>query len=712
MYSVDHPAAGRAVQQSFDLLQPLLPAGGQFTFGFMNQRLLLNSALISQNALTGLGFEFSKREIGAVTFQSGLTLKDFKRALAVLATRPTVIAERGGTKKFLVENPLAGVRIMPMTKREGDEDTIDLGMDIESYMTAQAILGQQAGSGSMALDMLLRATRDEKTASSTATPAEVVALADEATRNTVADPEGNLSQLLAAVTQMLSGMRPDYLVSALPPEKQSDNRGQPVQVVATHLMEDAIAGWAAGRLTADTSGGTLTGVGEEVLQALLRGLKATRVADRLLQKFSKFVEQANLPPEVYERIRQEVMWFTLPENEKQALLARSDHYTPQEFQRLLRYLEEAINEGRTGEVAEATRHYFAALDKASSAARAEALERAPQLLRTVGGVTNQDFMRTLGDSLLAELLDETRLHWPCHLGVTSCLVAISENAGRFEDFEFVYKIASDLKRSIARHEGQHTDCCGQALARLLPAEALERLVDSYLVKRSDAVWARTVVALLTQIGPAGAEAAFRRLEEEPAASNRLPLIRMIRNLGSCAIDATRKRLSDERWYVVRNAAYILGDLTDPDLPAQMRGALHHLDIRVQQAAVSSILKSQAERRSGVLAEALPYLRPGILEMALDELIVLKDPSCVSQLEALLQREDCKVGAREKAVITLAAIPSDAAAEGLYRIWSDNEQPPTVRRAAWGGLYNHPSTAAARRLAEIGKVPDHGLGDSG
>ena len=75
---------------------------------------------------------------------------------------------------------------------------------------------------------------------------------------------------------------------------------------------------------------------------------------------------------------------------------------------------------------------------------------------------------------MREILDETRLHWPCHLEATHCLAMVAQNAGRFEDFEFVHKIASDLKRSMARRPGQHADCCGKALAGLLTPEALER----------------------------------------------------------------------------------------------------------------------------------------------------------------------------------------------------------------------------------------------
>ena len=856
MYSVDHPAAGRSMQQTWDLLLPLLKQEGQFRFGFMNERVLLNKTLVSHTNLTHLEVEFSKREIATITFQAGVTLKDFKRALALLTTRPMVIAERGGIKKFLAGILIDGVRITPAEKPKEEGDTIDVGMDIESYLTAQAILNPGGSSGTLALDLLLGATGATNAPGAGNNPQELMTAAEEATRKTMADPDGNLSELLAAVTQMLSAMKPDSLLATLPSEKQAELRGHPPAAIAENLMEDAIAGWVVGRLGsaaggkgsggtggagttggagsggtgiggtggagtgggaggggtggagtdggagsgamgsggtgsggtggagtaggvgsgamgsegagiggtggagttggagsgamgsggtgsggtggagtaggvgsgatgsgstggggtggADTgSGGTGSGEGgggrgnidAEVLQALLRGLKATRVAERLMQKLASFIEQANLPTEVYDRLNREVMWFALSPEKKHAHLISQERYTPTDFARLVNYVQEAVMQGRISEATEMAEHFFSAWEKAPSSVRAEELKRVPELLRALASVQTVPLMHTLAEPLLREILDETRLHWPCHLESANCLAVVAQNAGRFEDFEFVHKIASDLKHVMTRRPGQHTDCCGKALAGLLAPEVLERLVESFLQRRSDAAWGRTATSLLTMIGPISAEVAHRRLDEEDAVSNRLALIRLIRNLGPCAIEATRKRLSDQRWFVVRNAAYILGDLGDPELPKQLRGALRHADSRVQQAAITAILRSNAPGRGEILAEALTQLPAGVLEMALDELTILKDPASVEYLEALLlTKKELKTRVLEKAVIALAAVPSDRAAGALYGIIMDTTQPLLVRRAALGGLYNHGSAMAAGLVEKLANLP--------
>ncbi len=721
MYSVDHPAAGRSMQQSWDLLTPLLKEARQFTFGFMNQRVLLNSSLVTQTNLTHLEVEFTKREIAAITFQAGLSLKDYKRLLALLTTRAMVIAERGGIKKFLAANPIEGVNITPAAKPKEEGDMTEVGMDMESFLTARALLGPEGASGSSALDLLLDAAGAKKSQGIGDSPGELVTVAEAATRNTVADPDGDIAGLLVALTQMLSALKPDFVVASLPPERQADLQGHSPETMSAHLMEDAIAGWAAERLSSAAAvggrgmgmdggegggagGGSRGNVEKEVLQALLRGLKATRVAERLMQKLAKFVEQADLPAEVYERIRREVMWFTLPAEIKHAQLLSQGQSTPQDFARLVQYVQEAMGEGKVSEAIDIAQHYFSAWETAPSAARAEEMKRAPELLRALASAQTLPLMHTLAEVLRREIQDETRLYWPSHLEAAHCLAVVAQNAGRFEDFDFVHKIASDLKGSMSRFPGQHADCCGNALAGLLTSEALDRVIESFLQRRSDAAWVRTATSLLAMIGTPGAEAALRRLDEETAASNRLPLIRLIRSLGAPAIGPARQRLSDQRWYVARNAAYILGDLGDPELPTHLREAVRHPDFRVQQAAITAILKSNVAGRGEILAEALTHLQAGVLEMALDELTILKDPASVEHLEALvLGKRDFKTGVLEKAVIALGAVPSDRTAEVLYKIIGDAAQPLLVRRTALSGLRNHASVLASGLVAKLASL---------
>jgi len=135
----------------------------------------------------------------------------------------------------------------------------------------------------------------------------------------------------------------------------------------------------------------------------------------------------------------------------------------------------------------------------------------------------------------------------------------------------------------------------------------------------------------------------------------------------------------------------------------LRGAIRHEELRVQQAAITAILKSNVPGRGAVLAEALTAMQAGVLEMALDELTVLKDPASVEYLEALvLGNKELRAGVLEKAVIALGAVPVDRAAEALCKIIRDTAQPLLVRRTALSGLYNHGSSGAewVKKLSDL------------
>ena len=88
MYSLDHPAAEKATEQLYASLNTLIRHTQQFTFGFLNKRVLINELLTDDNTLSQLEGEFFRRGIGAITFSAGITLSEFKRGLAVACTRP------------------------------------------------------------------------------------------------------------------------------------------------------------------------------------------------------------------------------------------------------------------------------------------------------------------------------------------------------------------------------------------------------------------------------------------------------------------------------------------------------------------------------------------------------------------------------------------------------------------------------------------------
>src|SRR5262249_47655187 len=147
MFTVEHKSVERPIQQSFLLLNNLLKETGQFTFGFIDNQVMLNNVLTTDTSLHNLETEFLKRGMAAVTFEPGLTLGRYKRVISVLAVRSKTIDETGGLLSFLDQNELEGARILPAAKNQKKDehgDTI-IETDSEAYILSKQMAEEQSG---------------------------------------------------------------------------------------------------------------------------------------------------------------------------------------------------------------------------------------------------------------------------------------------------------------------------------------------------------------------------------------------------------------------------------------------------------------------------------------------------------------------------------------------------------------------------------------
>ena len=705
MYSVDHPAAGKAVEQAYDALHNLLQLAPQFTFGFSDHRVLLNDLLTDDPLLGQLQGEFARRGIAALTFLGGIGLAEFRQALRVLTAKPKAIEAMGGIVGFLAAHPIGGTRVMPVKKQDGGDTVLET--DAESFLMGDQAPGSQGLGGGSGLDALFRFAQLER-ASSDALPdgKEILALAGKATEAALLQQTADPRAVVDALAQLLRQIPPEHLLSALPIGKQAELHGRSAEDIAANVVEDATVAWVARHLAAAPAGPSAAAAEGEAIRVMMVCVSMTQMADRALEKLARTLEEAHLPADTYRRIRQGVLWGGLSETERRERLLQATEYDDQEFQGLLDYVTECLGARKYDAAVEIAGHYFRFLDAPSSVVQAE-LPRALRLLRLMAEPPTLSFLIEIAERLGTELLDEHQLTPECHAAVADALAGVVRMAAAAGDVDLAHRAGTVLEHSRGRDPRRHAACCGAALGCLLPPEAAPRLIDLFVEKRGDAGLSKTTVELLRWVGPASGEEAFRRLAEEAETPKRLLLLRLVTQLGPAGIDAARRRLADARWSVVRDACSVLGDLDDPELPQEMQGALRHPEGRVQHAAVAALVKSRAPGATAVLAGALPTLEAGAAEKALEELSFRKDPATIDGLERFLQlSKGTKPGALDTAVRALAVIPTERAVRVLGVVLSDPAHAPLLRRTAGDHLLRS-SLPIARRLLEgfVRQAPD-------
>ena len=146
VFTIEHKSVERPIQQSFLLLNNLLKEVGQFTFGFVDNQVLLNNLLTSDPSLQYLETEFLKRGVAAVTFEPGLTVARYTKVIHVLSVAISTIESAGGFLAFIDQNEVDGVRILPAAKNQkknAQGDTI-LETDSESYILSKQVTEDKA----------------------------------------------------------------------------------------------------------------------------------------------------------------------------------------------------------------------------------------------------------------------------------------------------------------------------------------------------------------------------------------------------------------------------------------------------------------------------------------------------------------------------------------------------------------------------------------
>jgi hypothetical protein len=488
-------------------------------------------------------------------------------------------------------------------------------------------------------------------------------MVSDSVNRSLTEDKGNPRKSYLSLARILKESRLETVLAYFPEEKREELRTLPPEQLAAEYVEESTLQLIAKKLKhgADSKQEKFV-VEEDVLRLLARSLQATHMADRLAFKLAKFFQDLSVPPHLQSKIQEELRWTALTQRQKFTKLVEMERYSFTEFRRFLELLKELMTQRDAERALELTNHYFAFLDKPDALVEAEELSRSIDVIRTskVGRETETDtIIARLGNVLLREDVDEL-----VHYQAANNLAILSQSASVYEAFDKVLSIAELLRQSGARVPEQHQKCCLTGLSRMLVPTAIDRLIELYVANRADGNLARTAAAILRYSAPIGPEAVLKQLVEEKNANNRIALLRLIAHIGPACLDAARKLLRDERWYVVRNMCNLLAELHDPELALHLGGSLRHADERVQQAALNALIKTRAEGRAELIATSLVKLAPSVLEPALDELLFLRSPGSVAGLQKFLESGPTTIVIARKAIQILVSIPGESTPNAL------------------------------------------------
>jgi HEAT repeat protein len=192
-------------------------------------------------------------------------------------------------------------------------------------------------------------------------------------------------------------------------------------------------------------------------------------------------------------------------------------------------------------------------------------------------------------------------------------------------------------------------------------------------------------------------ALMKRLAEEGDAQARRYLSEALTDQGAEALPVLIEALTDNRWFVIRNAIVIMGRIRDPRAAAHIRPFLGHKDLRIRREVVRSLARIGGAIAVKSLLQLVEARDRELCLQAFLSLGIMKDPSAVPALVKFVQTPDffMKLFELKKGAIrALGAIGSPEATPCLEHLLN--------KKRLWKrDLYNSLRSCAALALGQIG-----------
>jgi HEAT repeat protein len=191
-----------------------------------------------------------------------------------------------------------------------------------------------------------------------------------------------------------------------------------------------------------------------------------------------------------------------------------------------------------------------------------------------------------------------------------------------------------------------------------------------------------VVRVLAALGAKGAYRIIQRLCLAPGVFERKSLARALVRMGAPATAPVIAMLRDDRWYVVRNMATILGELRAPEAVPHLRKPLYHDDERVRKEAVRALMKIGGPGAEAALIGLLEGPDQLIAKHAIQSLGLMGSRPAVLPLLRLLEQRDLllkTLALKKEAALALGRIGDRRATPALVRIVESKGWSPGRKR---------------------------------
>jgi len=315
-------------------------------------------------------------------------------------------------------------------------------------------------------------------------------------------------------------------------------------------------------------------------------------------------------------------------------------------------------------------------------------------------ITARDVSTMSADTLL-QALDAAGKNEEANTKVLDDLITLAEHSARIGKPKVVADIlAGVLARDAKLADGDVKSAFVMALRRL-SKPALLRAVAGMIIKYPEQK--QSVYEILKRTGEDGAEACIEQVGQARTTDERQMLLEVLVELPD-AVPALIRMLGDSRWFVVRNAADLLGEMVATKAEAALVQLLRHTDDRVRRSATNALLKLGTPGAVKGVYDAVNDSSPEVRMQAAAAISTRKDGKTSATLIRAIESE----GDGDVQLAMIAALGKVATSEAVQKLVRLAEpegrlfrkKEATLRVAAVQALAEARTPAAVNALKEL------------
>lgn len=247
--------------------------------------------------------------------------------------------------------------------------------------------------------------------------------------------------------------------------------------------------------------------------------------------------------------------------------------------------------------------------------------------------------------------------------------------------------ASKLRREYSLH----------SLNQVLSEDLTDYLLDQLCGRSTPEKLRDTVFRILVFLRERVVKNIMERLTEEGEARARKILSSVLVRQGQTAVPVLLEHLGDPRWYVVRNAVGILGEIRDQSSAAHFAPLLQHQDVRVRRETLRALTRIGGRNAIAILLRTVEEEQGDLRRQALLSLGAIKDSEAVPTLVKLIKHPDPLLKRTEDKKAAIRALGEIGHADAVPTLSAILSRRKLWRRARWDEL----RVLAAQALGGIG-----------